>query len=128
MNAKAKFLANERRDELFASAEWKSVVSGRWLREGIPQLAHRVARTKSHIEKWGDEVVNHPLNMVPVLDLNENAACNLAKRRAEAHALMERIIRITTGRESEPDMSHEYAELRRQFAETRILDETDGKR
>lgn len=117
MNSRTKFAANEQRDALFEAAGWQSVVSGRWLREGIPQLAHRVARTKSALERWGSSVIDHPLNLVPVLDLRENDFCNLANRRAEAHALCERIVRITTGRESEPDMVAEYRKMREEFAE-----------
>lgn len=122
MTTKQKFLANEQREDLFRAAEWLCVVSGRPLRSGMPQLAHRVARTKARLEKYGSEVIDHPLNLVPVRGLRENDACNIGNRPAEARALLDRIIKIITGRESEPDMRKEYEILREQFAaEKRIL-------
>lgn len=117
MTAKAKFYAQEKRLELFAAADWKSVVSGEPLQSGVPQLAHRVARTRGALDKWGSEVVDHPLNLVPVRNLRENDFVNIGFDRQQCHALMERIIRITTGRESEPDMTEEYKLLREEFAE-----------
>lgn len=119
MTTKQKFLANEQREELFRAADWLCVVSGRSLRSGLPQLAHRVAQTKARLETYGPEVINHPLNLVPVCGSRENDACNIGNRPAEARALLDRIIKIITGRESEPDMRKEYEILREQFAAER---------
>ncbi len=115
MNAKAKFLANEKRDELFAAAGWRSVVSGRPLSEGVPQLAHRIAKTRNRLEMFGDEVMNHPLNLVPVLDLRENDSCNIGGQKLQAEALISKIIKINTGREPMPDLREYYHELRGEF-------------
>jgi len=117
MNQLAKFRANERRDELFAAADWLSVVSGEPLRSGIPQLAHRVARTRNNLAKFGTEVIDHNLNLVPVRDLKENDRCNIGNRPLEANELLQRIIRINTGRESMPSLREYYEGLRREFME-----------
>jgi len=74
------------------------------------------------IETYGREVIFHPLNMLPVCNKKRagvscNDRCNLAGQRVQAHELLDRIIRITTGRESEPDMAYEYELLREEFAE-----------
>lgn len=115
MTARQKANAEEQRLELFRATHWTSVVSGEPLSTGVPQLAHRVAKTKANLMKWGPEVINHPLNLVPVRDLRENSFCNIGNRPMEARDLMERIIRVMTGRESEPDMAEEYARLREDF-------------
>lgn len=115
MTARQKLDAIDQREALFAAAGWRSVVSGRPLREGVPQLAHRVAKTRANLEKWGPGVIHHPLNLVPVLDLRENDAVNIGFDREKAHDLMQRIIRVTTGREPEPNMSEEYRLLREEF-------------
>lgn len=116
MTQKAKFEANEKREELFEAADWLSVVSGQSLRSGVPMLAHRVARTKSALKTWGSEVIDHPLNLVPVRDLKENDRCNIGNRPAEAFALLNRISLVVSGREHEPDMREEYMVLREEFA------------
>lgn len=108
MTEKQRFEANEQRDKLFAAAEWRSVVSGEPLRSGVPMLAHRVAKTVAALRIWGPEVINHPLNLVPVRDLKENDLCNIGNQKVKANALLERIVRIQTGRESMPDLGDYY--------------------
>lgn len=119
MTQRQKFDANERREYLFECADWISVVSGNPLRTGVPQLAHRVARTKSALETWGSDVIDHPLNLVPVRSLSENDACNIGNQKIKAKALLERIVRIQTGGESMPDLREHYSDLRAEFQERR---------
>lgn len=119
MRDRDKVAANDKREALFAAADWRSVVSGEPLRSGVPQLAHRVARTRNRLEKYGPEVLNHVLNLVPVRDLEENDRCNIGNRPVEANALLQRIIRVVTGVEPEPNMRAEYAALREEFEEER---------
>lgn len=115
MRAKEKFEATEFRDSLFTIAGWRCVVCGGPLREGVPQLAHRVARTKSRLDKYGTAVMDHALNLVPVCCLKHNDRVNIGNQTLVAHALLDRIIRITTGRESYPSLADYYAELREEF-------------
>jgi len=111
--------ANDKREFLFAAADWRSVVSGEPLRSGTPQLAHRVAKTRNRLDKYGEKVLNHALNLVPVRNLEENDRCNIGNRPVEANALLQRIIRVVTGVAPEPNMREEYAELRESFEEGR---------
>lgn len=117
MRPKEKFEANEFRDSLFTIAGWRCIVCGGLLREGVPQLAHRVARSKSRLEKYGSAVMDHALNLVPVCCLKHNDACNIGNQTLVAHALLDRIIRVTTGREGYPSLADYYAELRESFKE-----------
>ncbi len=50
----------------------------------------------------------HPWYAAVSLDL-------AAGQRVQAHELLDRIIRVTTGREPEPNMSEEYRVLREEF-------------
>lgn len=117
MTGRQKLAAEEQRQELFAAAGWCSVVSGEPLRSGVPMLAHRVAKTVAALRTWGSEVINHPLNLVPVRDLRENDLCNIGNQKLKAKALLERIVRIHTGRESMPDLREHFEELRAEFRE-----------
>jgi hypothetical protein len=115
MTARAKEAANELRERLFEAAEWICVVSGEPLRLGVPQLGHRVAATKSSLMKWGEEVIHHPLNLIPVKGLRENDAVNIGNRPVERDELIRRIIRANTSGD-QPNMRTEYALLREQFS------------
>lgn len=120
MRARDKFNANQLRDDLFAAANLECIVCGEYLgQHGVPQLAHRVAKTKARIENYGAEVIHSPLNMVPVCSLRCNDLVNIGNRPTETRGLIERIVRINTGRESMPNIREYYAELRREFGEKR---------
>lgn len=120
MTARDKLDANEQREALFAAVGWSCVVCKRPLAiEGTPQLAHRVAKTKARLNTYGSDVLNHTLNLVPVCCLAHNDACNIGNRPMEAQALLQRIIRVNTGAEEQPDMRSEYRALRKAFEEQR---------
>ena len=116
MRDRDKVEANEFRDSLFTVAGWRCCVCGEPLHiHSTPQLAHRVAQTKSRLEKYGTSVMHNGLNLVPVCSLRCNARVNIGNQTLVAHALLDRIIRITTGRESYPSLADYYAELREGF-------------
>jgi hypothetical protein len=118
MRPKEKFEANEFRDSLFTIAGWRCCVCDIPLAtHGTAQLAHRVAKTKSRLEKYGPSVINHGLNLVPVCGLKCNDRVNIGNQTLVAHALLDRIIRVTTGRESYPSLADYYSELRESFKE-----------
>jgi hypothetical protein len=120
MTAREKLAANDMREELFAAATWHCVWCGGPLAvHGSAQLAHRVPKTKAFLMKWGPEVINDPLNLVPVCSLAHNDAVSLGIVGNAGKALLERIVRIHTGRESMPDLREHYATLRAEFAERR---------
>lgn len=109
MTAREKVAAEELRDELFRIVSWTCPVCGAPLaKHGTPQLAHRIPRRQSMLMRWGAEVINSPLNMVPVCSLPCNDAVSLGTVSVPSKALLERIVRIQTGRESMPDLADYY--------------------
>ena len=116
MNQRAKFEALEQRNRLMAAAGWVCVVCRDAL-DSTAQLAHRAAKTKARLDKFGEEVIHSPLNLVPVCSLKCNDRCNIGNRPLEANDLLQRIIRINTGREAMPSLREYYEGLRREFME-----------
>lgn len=109
MNAREKMNAEEQRLELFRAVNWTCPVCGEPLaKQGTAQLGHRVPRRESMLMKWGSGVINNPLNMVPVDSLKCNALVSLGTVGNDSRALLERIVRIQTGRESMPDLGDYY--------------------
>jgi len=69
-------------------------------------------------------VIFHPLNMLPVCHGSRggkscNDACALGSNTLPGLALLQRIIRVVTGVEPEPNMIEEYRALRESFEEER---------
>ena len=122
MTGRQKLAAEEQRQELFAAATWRCVVCGDPLAvHGTAQLAHRVPKTQAFLRTWGPEVIHSALNLVPVCSLACNSSVSLGIVGSAGKALLERIVRIQTGRESMPDMREFYQELRAEFRERREL-------
>lgn len=98
MTSRAKFTANENREELFASVHYRCQVCGlplTWF--GTPQLAHRIAQSKANLKRFGEAVIHHKLNLVPVCSLKCNDACNIGFNAVAANSLAES---ITTSKEA----------------------------
>ena len=91
MNAREKLDAEELRIEIFKNAQWICEICGSSLNSGVPQLAHRIAKTKSNIKKYGDEIINHRLNLVAVCSLCCNSKCNIGNNPVKAFSLLEGI-------------------------------------
>jgi hypothetical protein len=117
MTNAAKIEANDRREEQFAAAEWKCCVCGGWLREGVPQLAHRVLNSKHNRATIDEAVLHSTLNTIPVCSLDCNGL--LILHGPEADALLARIERVISGEES-VDLRAYYSELREQFYRKRF--------
>jgi len=120
MTARQKLAAEEQRQELFGAVTWHCVVCGGPLAvHGSAQLAHRVPKTQAFLRTWGPEVIHSPLNLVPVCGLSCNASVSLGIVGSAGKSLLERIVRIQTGREAMPDMRDEYRQLADEFRERR---------
>lgn len=91
MTARDKLEANDRREELFAAALWRCEVCGRPLRAGVPQLAHRITKSKANLRRYGARVIHHPRNLAPVLISGRPAEEMAAEILAEAGAIEEGI-------------------------------------
>ena len=60
-------------------------------RQQATQRAHIIGNTKPNRRKYGDEVVDHPANWLPVADLQNNALVDLGSNES-AKALVAEII------------------------------------
>jgi len=109
VTGKQKLEAEEQRLTLFRAVNWVCPVCGEPLaKNGVPQLAHRVPKTQSFLRTWGPEVIHSPLNLVPVCGLGCNSSVSLGIVGSAGKALLERIVRIQTGRESMPNLGEYY--------------------
>lgn len=66
-------------------------VCGRPLSDGQPQGAHRIGNTKANRAKYGDMVIDHPLNVGYTCSLKCNAALDISRNPAECIKLCKRI-------------------------------------
>lgn len=66
-------------------------VCGRPLRDGQPQGAHRIGNTKTNRQKYGEFVIDHPLNIGMVCCLKCNGILDISRNPAECIKLCKKI-------------------------------------
>ena len=66
-------------------------VCGRPLRDGQPQGAHRIGNTIANRRKYGDFVIDHPLNIGMTCCLKCNGVLDISRNPAECIKLCKRI-------------------------------------
>jgi len=92
MTAIQKLEANEKREELFKKCGYKCAGCGFSIRAfGTEQLAHRIPKSVQNLKKYGDEVINHELNLVPVCSLRCNSRMNIGCKPIEIIKLVDKI-------------------------------------
>src|SRR5262245_59215821 len=106
MTARQKLDANERREELFRLAWYHCLVCDRWLREGVPQMAHRAP--KGELSGF---LKGHPFMMVPTEKLTCNSAVLISG--LPLAALIKRCEDNPTPTDAE--IKEYYAELKAEF-------------
>lgn len=81
------------REAVFERDDWVCVHCERFARlPGCqPQLAHRIPNTKAMRSRYGDEVIDHELNVAVTCSLECNNAIQLTNKPREADELAERI-------------------------------------
>lgn len=79
------------RADIFDERGWECEVCGAPLTSGVPQLAHRIPKSKCNLARYGAGVIHHPLNMAAVCSLECNQAVNIGNRPAQVHDLLEAI-------------------------------------
>lgn len=67
-------------------------VCGRVLTSHTWQGAHRIANTKPNRAKWGDWIIDHPLNIAIVCSLKCNHACNIGYDESQCLELVNKIL------------------------------------
>lgn len=55
------------------------------------QLAHRIIKSKSNIEKYGEKIIHHDFNLVAVCELTCNSKVNIENKPEEKKKLLLRI-------------------------------------
>jgi hypothetical protein len=54
-------------------------------------MAHRIAQTKTNIQKYGKKIIHHNFNLVPVQTLEINDSYNIANKPNKRRKLIELI-------------------------------------
>lgn len=66
-------------------------VCGKTLTTSNWQGAHRIANTKPNRARWGNFIIDHPLNIAIVCSLKCNQACNIGYDEGACLRLVQRI-------------------------------------
>jgi 5-methylcytosine-specific restriction endonuclease McrA len=92
MTALAKLEANEKRDDLFARDGYTCQHCGLSIyRHGTPQLAHRIAKSKANLSRYGESVIHHPRALASVCSLYCNSRMNIGNDPGKVAALVDEI-------------------------------------
>ena len=67
-------------------------VCGKTLTSSTWQGAHRIANTKMNRAKWGNWIIDHPLNIAIVCSLKCNQVCNIGYDEGACLELIEKIV------------------------------------
>lgn len=93
--------AQEQRERLFKEAGWRCQECGESIySKQTPQLAHRIAKTKNNLEKYGKGIIHHPLNLVPVCCLRCNDRQNIGFNPGKIEILLQKIKEYENGKEN----------------------------
>ena len=79
--------ALEKREAIFARDGWLCRNCGRPIREGQPQLAHRIPQNVQNLRKYGPSIIHHPDNLASACGLRCNSALDIGGHPLECAAL-----------------------------------------
>lgn len=68
-------------------------VCGKPLTSSSWQGAHRIANTKPNRAKWGNWIIDHPMNIAIVCSLACNQSCNIGFNPGASLELIEQIVK-----------------------------------
>jgi 5-methylcytosine-specific restriction endonuclease McrA len=77
----------EKREAIFARDGWCCQNCGRPIREGEPQLAHRIPQNVRNLRKYGPAILHHPDNLASACGLRCNSALDIGGHPLEVAAL-----------------------------------------
>ena len=88
LTAREKFDAEEKKIEILSAHNYRCVRCG----GQAVFLAHRIAKTSTNIKKYGQSIINHEKNMLPVCSNPRcNDACNIGGRPGDVEKLVREI-------------------------------------
>jgi 5-methylcytosine-specific restriction endonuclease McrA len=58
-----------------------------------PQIAHRIKNSKMYLKLYGDEVINHPYNLVSTCSTRCNASVDIGYKSELVKELVEKIVK-----------------------------------
>ena len=84
----------EKTQRLIAMASCGGVceVCGKQLTNSNFQGAHRIANTKPNRAKWGNWIIDHPMNIAIVCSLACNQVCNIGNNPGKCLKLVQSIV------------------------------------
>jgi len=92
MTALEKQEANERKVEAYFKARCRCLECGISISLPACHWSHRIPKTKGYLEKYGDAVINHPMNMVITCSkCNSRVLLDPKTHRIEAQDLVDEI-------------------------------------
>ena len=77
MTDREKLIIRELKDKMIADAGYICEICGKSVNYDLFQLAHRITKSKVNINKYGDKIINHPINMKVVCGLACNSKANI---------------------------------------------------
>ena len=80
------------RQKALASSGGVCEVCGKTLTPSTWQGAHRIANTKTNRAKWGNWIIDHPLNIAIVCSLACNHVCNIGYDPGACLDLVQKIL------------------------------------
>ena len=80
------------RQRALASCGGVCEVCSKTLTTSTWQGAHRIANTQANRKKWGDFIIDHPLNIAIVCSLKCNQVCNIGYDEGACLRLAQKII------------------------------------
>ena len=92
MTAKEKQEAFDKKIDMLIRAGWQCFKCKKHLRLSEAQLAHKIPKKKMYLQKYGPEIIHHPLNMeVSCADCNSYALVDPAANPIEAQEIVDKI-------------------------------------
>lgn len=92
MKQSKKLEANDKRQTIFERDGYRCHNCGKSIyANGTPQLAHRICKSNANINKYGENIIHHPLNLLSACCLKCNDAANIGNNPVAREALIDTI-------------------------------------
>lgn len=92
LSGRKKLEANERKLEAHSMARGKCQICGKSISLSASHWSHKIPKTKPYLKKYGDEIINHDLNLVITCDLcNSKVLIDPKSNPLEAQELIDTI-------------------------------------